>query len=184
MKRVIFRLSILFFSIVIGFSVVWLWNLSVFLNWEKEIKSNPVGILRTASYDIAEFVFPLSKPRFRQTYRACGLGYRQSYETNDKRELSEGITEVTTPQQVRAKIDDLINNAVGVVERVPGYKNYRGESGERIVLIMPRDEWNDNEKVSILWLNDEAEFIAFIEAPDLDLALEFEKFLESTDYGY
>jgi hypothetical protein len=53
--------------------------------------------------------------------------------------------------------------------------------GERVVVINPPDDRNAEETVSILW-HDGGQFIAFINAPSLDLALEFEDFLEATNY--
>jgi hypothetical protein len=181
MKRTFFRLSISILTFAVGFSVVWLAGLLTVLFPPVEIKSASFNELPTGQPIIPRAETSYQKPRFTGTYRGCGFGYLQGYETDDRQQLSEGITGNASRKKARVEFKKLIAKAARVVERVPNYKNRRGELGERVVLINPPDDRNAEETVSILWYGG-GQFISFIDAPSLDLALEFEQFLEATEY--
>ncbi len=63
---------------------------------------------------------------------------------------------------------------------MPKFRNHRGEIVERFVIINEANE-DGTEWVSILFY-DSDESYRFIDAPTLDLALEFEKYLISIDF--
>ncbi len=181
MKRIFFRLSISILTFAIGFSIVWLAGLLtiVFPPFENKPTSfnelhagQPVTPIDETSYQ---------KPRFTGTFRGCGFGYTQGYKTDDGQQLSEGTTGFATRKKAHVEFKKRIAKAVRIVERVPNYKHRLGGSGERIVLVNPPDDRNAKETVSILWY-DSGQFIDYIDAPSLDLALEFEQFLEATNY--
>ena len=181
MKRTFLRLSISILTFAVGFSVVWLVGLLTVLFPPLENKSVSFNDLPTGQPVIPIAETSYQKPRFTGTFRGCGFGYVQGYETDDGQQLSEGITGNATRKKAPAEFKKLIAKAVRVVERVPNYENHRGELGERVVLVNPPDDRNAEETVSILWYGG-GQFIAFIDAPSLDLALEFEQFLEATKY--
>jgi hypothetical protein len=181
MKRILFRFSISFLTFAVGFGVVWLAGLLTFLF--TPVENKPVSVSELA---LAQPVIPIpetsyQKPRFTGTYRGCYPGYVQGYETDDGQQLSEGITVFATRKETRAEFKKWIAKSVRVVERVPNYKNRPGKPGERVVIINPPNDRNAEETVSILWYGGD-QIIAFIDAPSLDLALEFEQFLEATGY--
>jgi hypothetical protein len=181
MKRIIFRLSVLLLTFAVGFVAVWLIGLLTLGSLSIETK---LASLNNGSAESPVSPIPIisnQKPRFTGTIRGCGFGYWQGYETDDRQQLSEGITGIATRKKARAEFKKWIAKSVRVVERVPNYKNRLGKLGERVVVINPPDDRNAKETVSILW-HDGGQFIAFINAPSLDLALEFEQFLEATDY--
>lgn len=181
MKRIIFRFSVLVLTFSVGFAAVWLIGLLTAVTSSIENKPVSNNYLAETPVSPIPIVIPKQKPRFTGTFRGCGFGYTQGYETDDGQQLSEGIIGNATRKKARAELKKLIAKSVRVVERVPNYKHRLGESGERIVLVNPPDERNDKETVSILW-HDGGQFVAFINAPSLELALEFEQFLEATNY--
>jgi hypothetical protein len=178
MKRIIFHLTISLLTFAIGFSVVCLSGLFAIVVSLFEPASLPESLSNNSNQTIS---VPYGKPRFVGTFRGCGFGYFQRYETDDGQQLGEGNSGFETRKKARSEFKKWIAKAVRVIERVPNYKNRRGEFGERAVLVNPADDRSPKETVSILFY-DGGQFIAFIDAPSLELALEFEKFLKATNY--
>ena len=184
MKRIIVRLSFLLLTFSVGFAAVWLIGLLTAVSPSVENKTLSNDHLAETPVSQIPVTAPKQKPRFTGTFRGCGFGYTQGYKTDDGQQLSEGITGTATRKKAHAEFKKRVAESVRVIERVPNYKNRLGKLGERVVMINPPDGRNPEETVSILW-HDGGQFIAFINAPSLDLALEFEQFLEATDYiGY
>lgn len=102
------------------------------------------------------------------------MGYVQGYETDDGQKLAEG--NLGTDGDFRRQI----RNAKQILERMPNYRNHSGYRGERIVIQNKTDDAG-KEPVSILW-HGRGDYWTFIDAPTLDLVLEFEQYLISIDY--
>jgi hypothetical protein len=163
MRRITFRLSVAVLTFAIGV----------------------MGVCLTGLYPrIEDFVVdklivrldlnPNVQPRFKPTSRGCSRpGYIQRYKLPDGRSMSEGSLCDDSAPLVKEEIQSLISKASRIVERVPTFKNRSGEEGERIVLIYPPDE-QGKEEASILWYGGD-NCSLYIDAPSLDLALEFEK---------
>jgi len=118
--------------------------------------------------------------RFMPYARGCGNGYTQSYTTDDGQFVDEGIAAGYYPKQIRRNLLKWIRDSRQVIERIPKFRNHRGEVGERIV-ISNKPNKVGKESVSILFY-DGGDSYRFIDAPTLDLALEFEKYLISIDF--
>jgi len=108
------------------------------------------------------------------------MGYTQTYYTDDGQPLSEGVSWNPSPSVIKERFQHWISDAKQVVERVPKFRNHRGEVGERIILINRPDELGRGS-VSILFYDGGGSY-RFIDAPTLDLAFEFEKYLISIDF--
>lgn len=181
MKSIIFRLSISLLTFAIGFSVVWLWGLfAVLVSLFEAPHISLPNSLSNNSAQITSFLY--EKPRFVKTFRGCGLGYVQGYETDDGQHLTEGNRGFQTQNEARNEFKKRIAKAVRIIENAPKYQNQNGEMGERVILINPPDERNAKETVSILWYSD-GEFITFINAPSLEMAFEFEQFLVTNNFA-
>lgn len=186
MKQIPVRFSTLLLTFFIGVIAVWLISLltivpqpietqPVFINeHSEEIPVTPISTV-SAPKDSDE------KPRFGATGRGCGFGYWQGYETDDGQQLSEGMSGFETRKKARSEFNKRIAKAVNIIEQGQRFRSHPGKVGERVVLINPADE-NGKETISIIWYGG-GQFIAFINAPTLDLALEFEQFLEEIDYA-
>jgi hypothetical protein len=177
MKRLFYCLLISFLTFLVGLSVVWLTGILLFLLTPVENRpilynDFPVGKSGNPIVETSN-----QKPRFTKTFRGCYFGYTQGYETDDGQQLSEGITGNVSRKKALTDFKKRIASSARVVERISGYKNHRGELGERVVLVNSPDDRNAEETISILWYGG-GQFIAFVNAPSLDLALEFERFLK------
>jgi hypothetical protein len=180
MKRTFFRLSISLLTFAVGYSVVLFTEL--FPVVISPVKPATVSLSISLDDDSAKTTpVHYQKPRFSAVLRSCWAGIVQVYMTDDEQQVSEGITFVGNRKEIRAEFKRRLVKAVRVIEHIPNYKNHRGKSGERVVLVNPPDDRNPMETVSILYY-DRGQSIAFIDASTLDLALEFEQFLEANDY--
>ncbi|MEO6333721.1 MAG: hypothetical protein ABIO91_01940 [Pyrinomonadaceae bacterium] len=112
-------------------------------------------------------------PRFAPTRRVGRQGYMQEYFTNDSRRVNEGIACFQTPEEAIAEFHETVGRWTQIVERIPKHRNSRGEIGERVVA---RSVVGQTEQVSIMWY-DGGDSFSFIQAPTVELALEFERFL-------
>ena len=136
---------------------------------KEEIEVTPLVTFDTAK---SEPLKPL--PKFMPTGRGCFRpGYAQGYSTYNEQWLSEGVQVFETSRKTRAELDKYIAKATRIIERVPNYKNRWGDLGERIVIVNPPSE-NGEETISVYWY-DGGNSISYIDAPTLELALEFER---------
>lgn len=183
MKITVFHLSIFLLAFVFGFTAD---NIFTCLLNEK---ANPKLNLETFDWHpVKPFPAPRSniyisnneKVRFIPTVRSCGLGYDQSYQTNDEQPLEEGMFGVETSKEASATFNKMIAKASRVIEQGQRYRSHPDKVGERVIVVNPADE-NGEETISILW-SDGKHYIAYINAPTLELALEFEQFLEANKY--
>jgi hypothetical protein len=163
MKRMAFRLVIAVFTFTIGVAGAWLIS----------TKANVRKALPEVLSEISAMKPESERPRFRRTLRACGTGYSQGYELPDGRELSEGSSCHESSDEARMQWQKLISGASKIIERVPQYKNKRGENGERVVALFPPDE-NGRQWARVMWY-DGGECYLSINAPTLEIAIEFEK---------
>jgi hypothetical protein len=119
-------------------------------------------------------------PRFMRTSRGCGKGfYIQSYVTEDRQSVAEGVVRALSPQESQLEFYKRVNDAKQLVELLPEFRDYRGETGERIILVNRPDE-EGGESVSILFYNG-GDSYKFLNAPTLELAIEFERYLMHED---
>lgn len=168
MRKLFLKLVIGFVTFAVGISAV-----------------SVAGRLATPQAESVILVAPVYKsetgiPRFMPTARACGEGYSQFYFTDDEHPLAEGVRWMLSPRAGRREVRKLVSDAKQIVERVPKFRNHRGDVGERIVVINKADE-EGKESVSILFYEG-GDSYRFIDAPTLELALEFEQYLISIDF--
>jgi hypothetical protein len=173
MKRFTLYFSVSLLAHVIGISGVLLANfLSTaivipqnFPEVSEELNVTPIATLDTTSLH--------SLPKFMPTGRGCGNGYSQGYSTPDGQRMNEGVQVFNTTRMARTELSKWIANATRIVERIQNHKNRWGDFGERIVIVNPPNE-NGADSVSILWYGRDNS-VSYIDAPTLDLALEFER---------
>ena len=162
MKRITFRLSIAALTFTVGVAGPWLMG--------KKQKAREA--LSEVSTEVSTAVAATGKPRFTATFRACGMGYVQGYELPDGRAMAEGTAGYSSRRKAKRELEKYLAKASTIVERVPNYKNRFGEVGERIVALFPPDE-EGKAGASIIWYGG-GRFFHYIDAPSLEIALEFE----------
>ncbi len=136
---------------------------------KEEFEVTPLVTFDTAK---SEPLKPL--PKFMPTGRGCFRpGYVQGYSTYNGQWLSEGVQVFETTKKTRAELNKYIAKATRIIERVPNYKNRWGDLGERIVIVNPPSEKGE-ETISVYWY-DGGNSVSYIDAPTLELALEFER---------
>lgn len=168
MRKLFLRILIGFVTCVIGISAVFV-----------------TSRLSAPQTESAFIIAPVYKsetgiPRFMPTGRGCGGGYSQGYVTDDEQPLAEGVRWHPSKKIIRREFREWVRDAKQVIEEVPKFRNHRGEVGRRIVIISKASD-DGNEWVSILF-HDGDESYRFIDAPTLDLALEFEQYLIGIDF--
>lgn len=138
-------------------------------NW---VATVPFGssVNGSGSIAIEEYV----KTRFSESVTGCGIGVSgQSFETDDGRMVSEVVYTKKSPMSAKLEFGKEIKGAEQIVQRVKNYRDYRGQLGERVVLVNKADE-SGNNSVTILFYDGSRSY-SFINAPTMDLALEFEQ---------
>lgn len=115
---------------------------------------------------------PLRKGEFFQVGRACGNGYVAGWLAYDESRLSEGFNDIS-----RKDFDKEISEGVTIIEKIENYPNKDGKKGLRVVLHGINKE-TGKDFYSILWFGkwykkDYGRY--FINGPNLEIALEFEK---------
>ena len=162
MQRITFRLIVAVLAFAIGVIGVWLAGLY------PKIEDFLVDRLST----------PLNidlRPKFEPKERSCGPnGYTQSYKLPDGQEMYEAsyCPDPSTPVNVNEEVQAMVANASRIVERIPRAKNRYRKEGERIVLTFAPDNYR-KESATILWFDGKC--LLYIDAPTLEIALEFEK---------
>lgn len=119
-------------------------------------------------------------PRFSAYGRGCGNGYVQSYETNDGHFVSEGVVVFTSQKGARKNVNLMNRNALSIIDKVSNYRDHEGNAGERAIVELQRND-GKGTMISIMFY-DGSDMYRFVDAPSLDLALEFEQYLIGTDY--
>lgn len=162
MPRITFRLIVAALAFAIGIVSIWLAGLYP----------------KIEDFLVDRLSAPLKldlRPQFEPTERSCGPdGYTQSYTLPDGREMSEAsyCPKPFYPLNVNQEVQAMVANASRVVERVPTSKNRYGKLGERIVLEFSPDS-SGKDSASIIWFDGNC--MLEINAPSLEIALEFEK---------
>lgn len=168
MKRTI--IHFLFISLAISIGVFLLWFLLMRQN-EEDLAPEPIAISTTTPQS--------DRTRFKPTARGCGYGYVQSYELPDGQTMMEGTIGYPSKRRTKEEYKEWLAKATRIIERVPESKNRFGIIGERIVALVPTDA-TGKEWATVFWY-DGGSYFSYIEAPSVELALEFEK---SNAYAY
>jgi hypothetical protein len=168
MKRTIIYFLLTFLTALTALSVLW------FVRTKQKEEVLAIKPVTTAT------ITPQSdRPKFMPTSRGCGSGYVQGYELPDGQKMMEGSIGYPSKRQTKKKYNEWLAKATSIIERVPEFKNRFGKIGERIVTLFPPDAAG-KQWATILWY-DGGSYFSYIQAPSVDLALEFEK---SNAYAY
>ena len=115
-----------------------------------------------------------ARPRFTPMFRGCGMGYVQGYELDNGLTMTEGSDCFDSSVEAWRNFSRQLINARKIVERVPSHKDRFGDVGERVIALFPPSERSGSEYARILWYGG-GECILYIEAPSVEIALEFER---------
>jgi hypothetical protein len=116
---------------------------------------------------------------FTPTCRACKPGYILGYQTEDGQDLREGVAAALDKKG--DVLEKRLKDAKRVIQIRRDYRDSRDHiTAERIILENQSYYCGEKSFWIITYEYDDA--YSFIDAPSLELALEFEQFLTSTDY--
>jgi hypothetical protein len=160
MQRRITYLVVTLITFSIGISAVW------FCGFIQGIESNEPD-----ENVLLPVVLP-AKQRFTPTGRACKPGWAQGYESSDGERLSESGNGFSSVAMANRELQKRISKAEKIVERTVKFDSKGKKVGERVIAIFPPNEGRTTW-VSIIWTDKTA--IGSINAPSLQLALEFER---------
>jgi hypothetical protein len=167
MKRIIVHLLLTSVALIAGLCLLWFLR----MRQNEDLAPTPIAI---------STITPQSdRTRFKPTARGCGSGYVQGYELPDGQTMMEGTIGYTSKRRTKKEYKEWLAKATSIIERVPESKNRFGMIGERIVALVPTDS-TGKAWATILWY-DGGTYFSFIQAPSVELALEFEK---SNAYAY
>lgn len=169
MRKILFRVLVAVITFAIGFSAVWMMPAFTM----SSINIDSLAVEETKS-ELRES----KKHRFLTTYRACKPGYIQGYETDEGDRLSEG-TAPAADIGFGLGYHQLIREARTPHVFVSKYRDHTGRIGERHILKNEPNEQGE-ESVTILFY-DGGDYYRFINAPTMELALEFEQYLIGID---
>jgi len=169
MRRISLYLLIGILVLMVGLSCVWFWNIDQ--RDEETLADEPIAVASSPQRE---------RLRFLPTARGCSRnGYVQGYELPDGQTMSEGGVGYPSKRRTRSELKKWLSKASQRVEQVDQYENRFKEKGKRVVALFPADA-SGKELAIITWYGGGNSF-SFIQAPSLDLALEFEK---SSAYAY
>jgi hypothetical protein len=170
MREIHLRIAIGLITFLLGISSVFVFKVAT----ESSLPAENLAVFR---------VIPISRdaiPRFTPTGRACGGGYAQGYRTNDGEAVVEGVAGGRDSKEIKRELRKWVRDAEQVIERLPKFRDHRGNVGERIVIVNRPGESGEGS-VSIFFYGG-GDYYRFIDAPSLDLALEFEQYLIRIDF--
>jgi hypothetical protein len=168
MRKLVLRIVISLLTFSVGMSMVFI---------ARKVDPTPSeSVFVVSPSNLAE----MGLPRFSPTTRGCGMGYTQGYQTDDGKPLAEGGSWSPTRRVTERKFRKWVRNSKQIIERIPNYRDHRGRVGERVILINKPDD-SGQDSISILFY-DGSDSYHFIDAPSVDLALEFEQYLISIDF--
>lgn len=179
MKRLYTRTRIFLITFSIGLACVPFLN-GALESWEvvvelPQVKSGaPIFIfpayrreMRTGSSGPSGYLLDGIQP----TMRGCGNGYAQGYELPNGKRIGEGNDCYSSFKEAKKEMRNWLDKADSVIERISPVKTEQRKS-ERVVASFPVDEYG-NKWITVMWIHDEC--IHWINAPDYEHALEFER---------
>jgi hypothetical protein len=162
-------------SIAVRFLVASLtFTLSLVLAWLVSVTQDGKTVVEDTRIEISAVSPEPEEPRFRPIFTACGLGSVTTYKLPDGQELTTGSVckDISNAYPTRMEYEKLLAKASRIVERIPHHKISIGRVGERTAALYTDEA--GNQQARILWYDGGTTFL-FIEAPSLELALEFER---------
>jgi hypothetical protein len=162
MQRRMAYLVITLITFSIGISAAWLCD---FVQG-KDSKSSELN------ENILLLVSPPAKQRFTPIYRACRPGWTQGYESSDGETLSESGDGFSSEALANKELQKWISKAEKIIERTVKLDSKGKKVGERVIAIFPPND-KGIKWVRIMWTD--KTIIGSINAPSLQLALEFER---------
>lgn len=160
MKRLIIHLLIAVFTFTISIASIWLIN-------------NTLMLVRI-SIDEPILSADSSPEEFTPTFRACGMGYVQGYTTPSGESLFEGNSWHESSSAAKRAWQEELKKATKIIERTPKPQNKFGVEGESVIAFFSN---TDGTMYVQLMSYDGGEYYKSINAPSLEIALRFEKFL-------
>lgn len=180
MKKNILKISIAVLTFSVGLGAFYLWYFQLPTKSEQNMASD-ISFAESNKQDspeefdpwkLPDNFLPLEKGDFFPVGHACGDGYVDGWLAYDGSHLSEGFNPMS-----RRDFDDEVTKAGTIIEKVENYPNRDGKKGWRIVL-QGKNKKTGTDYFSILWFGkwykkDYGRY--FLNAPNLEIALELEK---------
>ncbi len=120
-----------------------------------------------------------SKPeRFELLGHACGNGWVDGYEMPDGQRVSNGLDAFGSARKARFELSKTLSKAESIIATVEKYEKPNGNIGKRTVATFVSRK-SGKSSVGIFWQQNGKDSYEYIYAPTLEIALEFEHYLES-----
>lgn len=163
MPGIILRLSSTLLTFTIGISLAGIWHVLS----RPAIKSLKIAEITSVPQPVVE------SPRFIAAGNACGPECSsQIYNSSDGEVLSVSTCGFSSSARAKRELQRDLKGVQKIVERAPKLDWHGRKIGERVVAIYQPDEYG-RKWVRVLWTD--ASRLHSINAPTLELALEFER---------
>lgn len=171
MKR-IFYLGVALSTFLLGYLLAWLF----FAHMSPDLLKATMSALEPAIRSERKSRLDGMRP----TIRGCGNGYVQGYELTDGTKMGEGNDCHRSFMEASKAMTSRLQKSDKILDRTAPLEQKGRPKSDRVVAWFPADEYR-NKSVMIMWVHGTC--IHWIAAPDLELALEFEK-SESNPYRF
>lgn len=183
MRKVILKISVGLLAFLVGLTVFYLLTLKtkskkseIYENFTNELVNinNQNLVADIDPWQLPENFPPLKKGEFFNIGHGCGNGYIDGWLAYDSSHLSEGFNLIS-----QKDFQKEISNGKRIIEKINNYPNKDGKKGLRIVLEGENQE-TGKKYVSILWFGKwDGKRLGryFLDGPNLEIALELEKWL-------
>jgi hypothetical protein len=169
MKFLTLRFLVAILTFALGATAFWVAR-QKYTFWQTEIAQQT---------NVKQTKIPESKPeRFELLGHACGNGWVDGYEMPDGQRVSTGLDVFGSPRKAHSELSKTLSKAERILTTTEKYEKPNGEIGKRTVaeFVSKKSETNS---VGIFWQKKGEDSYEYIYAPTLEIALEFEQYLES-----
>ena len=171
MKFLTLRFLVAVLTFALGATAFWIAR-QKYTFWQTEI-AQQANVKQTET--------PESKPeRFEFLGHACGNGWVDGYEMPDGQRVSNGLDVFGSPRKAQSELSKTLSKAERIITTVESYQKPNGEIGKRTVSEFVSKKTGKNS-IGIFWQQKGKDSYEYIYAPTLEIALEFEKYLESEE---
>ena len=169
MKHLTLRLLVAVLTFALGATAFWVAR-QKYNFWQTEVAQHT---------NVKQITISEPKPeRFELLGHACGNGWVDGYEMPDGQRVSTGLDVFGSPRKAQSELSKNFSKAERILTTVEKYEKPNGDIGKRTVAEFVSKK-SDRSNVGIFWQQKGKDSYEYIYAPTLEIALEFEQYLES-----
>ncbi len=169
MKFLTLRFLVAILTFALGATAFWVAR-QKYTFWQTEVAQQT---------NVKQTKIPESKPeRFELLGHACGNGWVDGYEMPDGQRVSTGLDVFGSPRKAQSELSKTLSKAERILITVEKHEKPSGEIGKRTVAEFVSKK-SGKSSIGIFWQQKGKDTYDYIYAPTLEIALEFEQYLES-----